>query len=257
MALIEPRLDGIYDRVAIAVERLRSFEPEEGYYLAFSGGKDSITLKALADEAGVKYDAHYSVTTVDPPELLRFMREHHNDVAWDRPPKTMIQLVVHDGGPPTRLIRYCCRALKERCGEGRKVLTGIRWAESPRRKNTRKLVEPCYSTHRSLVNPIIDWGDDDVWEFIRDRNLPYCSLYDEGFKRLGCVMCPMGNKRGMERDAARWPRFYVIWLRTFDLMLKKRDEMGKETIWQNAQEVMDWWIYGKQKEPEGQMTLFE
>ena len=86
-------------RADLAIERLRAFQPPEGYYLAFSGGKDSVCIKALADMAGVKYDAHYSVTTIDPPELLRFIREHHGDVVWDRPKQTMWRAVIKNGAP--------------------------------------------------------------------------------------------------------------------------------------------------------------
>ncbi len=62
-------------KIEVAIERLRMFEPEAGYYLAFSGGKDSVVIKALADMDKVKYDAHYNVTSVDPPELVRFIEE--------------------------------------------------------------------------------------------------------------------------------------------------------------------------------------
>ncbi len=68
-----------------SIERLKFFEPvKEGYYLAFSGGKDSVVLKRLAEMAGVKFDAHYSVTTIDPPELTQFIRKYHPDVKWER-----------------------------------------------------------------------------------------------------------------------------------------------------------------------------
>ena len=67
-------------KLEVAIQRLKTFEPSEGYYLAFSGGKDSVVIKALADMAGVKYDAHYNVTSVDPPELVRFIKEKYPDV---------------------------------------------------------------------------------------------------------------------------------------------------------------------------------
>lgn len=60
------------DKVQTAIERLKVFEPEEGYYLAFSGGKDSVVVKALADMAEIKYDTHYNVTSIDPPELVQY-----------------------------------------------------------------------------------------------------------------------------------------------------------------------------------------
>lgn len=73
------------DKVETAIKRIKMFEPEEGYYLCFSGGKDSVVIKALADMAGVKYDAHYSLTSVDPPELVRFIKDEHPDVVIEIP----------------------------------------------------------------------------------------------------------------------------------------------------------------------------
>lgn len=110
------------DKVDKAIMRLQSYEPPEGYYLCFSGGKDSVVIKALADMAGVKYDAHYSITTVDPPELIYFIREHHKDVEFEYPRDndgnriTMWNLIPRKQMPPTRLARYCCQYLKENGG---------------------------------------------------------------------------------------------------------------------------------------------
>lgn len=130
------------DKVQVAIDRLRAFEPPEGYYLAFSGGKDSVVIKALADMAGVKYDAHYTLTSVDPPELVHFIKTF-KDVAIDRPMDkdghqvTMWNLIPKKKLPPTRIARYCCAELKEHGGDGRFTVTGVRWAESARRKLTR------------------------------------------------------------------------------------------------------------------------
>ena len=85
MALVTETLLGVEDKVKNSIEALKTFEPPEGYYVAFSGGKDSVVVKALCDMAGVKYDAHYSVTSVDPPELVRFIKEKYPDVSRDIP----------------------------------------------------------------------------------------------------------------------------------------------------------------------------
>lgn len=130
------------DKVQVAIDRFRTFEPPEGYYLAFSGGKDSVVIKALADMAGVKYDAHYNLTSVDPPELVQFVKSFP-DVIIDRPKDkdgnqiTMWNLIPRKKMPPTRIVRYCCNELKEVGGQGRLVVTGVRWAESPNRKNNQ------------------------------------------------------------------------------------------------------------------------
>ena len=135
------------DKVQTAIDTIRFFEPKDGsgYYLAFSGGKDSVCVKALADMAGVKYEAHYNVTSVDPPELVRFIKTFP-DVVFDHPvdkdgkPQTMWSLIRKKKYPPTRLARYCCAALKEPGGMGRVTMTGVRWAESASRKKNQGLV---------------------------------------------------------------------------------------------------------------------
>ena len=132
------------DKVEKAIMRLKAYEPKEGYFLCFSGGKDSCVIKALADMAGVKYDAHYSVASVDPPELVRFIKDYHPDVIFDIPhdkdgkPISMWSLIPKKSMPPTRIVRYCCQYLKENNGhgKGRLKVTGVRWAESTRRKQS-------------------------------------------------------------------------------------------------------------------------
>ena len=125
-------MSALDDKVKKSIERLKAFEPPEGYYLAFSGGKDSVTCKALLDMAGCKYDATYRVTSVDPPELVRFIREKHQDVKREVPryadgkPITMWNLIPKKLCPPTRTGRYCCAFLKESGGDGRMTVNQMR-----------------------------------------------------------------------------------------------------------------------------------
>lgn len=274
-------------KVRKSIERLKAFEPPEGYYLAFSGGKDSVVSKALMDMAGVKYDAHYRVTSVDPPELYNFIRSKHPDVARDKPKDkdgntiTMWNLILREGMPPTRVVRYCCRALKEDGGNGRMCVTGVRWSESPNRKKTqgeitiisksakrelvghpdfsltdksgvilvndniesRRMVEQCYAKHKTNLNPIIEWTDDNVWDFIHAETIPYCSLYDEGFRRLGCVGCPMAGQHRREREFMRWPKYKQSYLNAFARMLVVREQKDRQNVrWPDAEAVFNWWM---------------
>lgn len=136
----------LQEKVKKSIERLQAFCPPEGYYLAFSGGKDSVVCKALLDMSGCKYDATYRVTSVDPPELVRFIKRQHPDVKREVPRDsngkavTMWNLIPRKLIPPTRLVRYCCQALKESGGDGRFTVTGVRWAESVNRKRNQGLV---------------------------------------------------------------------------------------------------------------------
>lgn len=256
------------DKVDKAIQRLQTYEPPEGYYLCFSGGKDSCVIKALADMAGVKYDAHYSVTSVDPPELVMFIRQSYPDVEFEYPRDkdgnriTMWNLIPKKKMPPTRIARYCCQVLKEGGGRGRFAVTGVRWAESARRKNNRHLAEVhgsrgarvfssdnvedaptfkfCYQEHKRVLNPIVDWGDDEVWEFIKEYGVPYCELYDKGYKRLGCIGCPMNTHRAEE--FTNYPKYKQNYLLAFDRLLKVLDDENKRTTWHTADDVMNWWI---------------
>lgn len=268
MALVEYTLFGKVDKVQTAIDRLKSFEPPEGYFLAFSGGKDSQCIYHLAEMAGVKFDAHYSVTSVDPPELLRFIKKQYPDVIWDHHyypdgrKKTMWNIIETHTIPPTRNARYCCADLKESGGKGRVVITGVRWYESVKRKElhgvaeirttskklrkqaeegdsvlkktkkddaiiflddnatARRMVEQCYIKKKTTVNPIIDWDDDEVWEFLNEvAKVPHCELYDEGFTRLGCIGCPLQGREGMIRDFERWPRYKAKYIKAFEKMI--------------------------------------
>lgn len=226
-----------------AIERLREFEDAaiekdpDGYYVAYSGGKDSDVILDLVRRSGVKYTAHHHLTTCDPPELVRHVKRRA-DVAIKRPELTMWQLIRKKKMPPRRNARYCCEVLKEGGGKNRMVVTGVRWGESARRSK-RRMIETCYrSKTKQFLNVIIDWSDDDVWGYIRERQIDYCRLYDEGFKRLGCVLCPM--TRNVAEQIARWPKIARAWEKAVKSTFKP-DGDGR-FVFVDAEEYWQWWL---------------
>jgi len=224
-----------------AIARLKEYEPPEGYYLAFSGGKDSCCIKALADMAGVKYDAHYNVVGIDPPDLVYFIRKYHPDVIPEKKQLTFFQALLHEKWPPSRRARYCCRLLKEGGGAGRVVVTGVRWSESARRAK-RGLFEFCgQDSSKHYLHPIIDWTDAEVWEFLHDYNIPHCSLYDEGWERIGCLFCPMARK-SKSLHLKKYPRFAATFARMFQKVIGIRKGEGKKCTFDSGQELFRWYI---------------
>lgn len=277
-----------------AIERLKAFEPQsEPYYLCYSGGKDSDCIRILASLAGVKHDIINNHTSVDAPETVRYIRSIPG-INIMYPEKTMWQLIVEKLMPPTRLVRYCCAELKERGGNGRVKVTGVRWAESANRaKNSgvirvigkektmrkladeigadvletekgglimnddndrnRRFVEHCYRTTSTMVNPIVDWSDEDVWEFLRHYGCESNPLYQCGYKRIGCIGCPMSTTNGMKKEFARYPKYKELYIRAFDRMIEERKRRGIETTWETGKDVMSWWL-GEDKD---QISMFE
>jgi phosphoadenosine phosphosulfate reductase len=239
-----------------AIERIKTFCPPEGYHVAFSGGKDSVVVLDLVKKSGVKFDAHYYLTSVDPPELVKFVKTFA-DVTIEKPKMTMWKLIPQKRMPPTRKVAYCCEFLKEHNGADRIVLTGIRWEESKRRSK-RSYVEPCLKGHKHYLHPIIDWLSTDIWSYIKDNKLAYCSLYNEGYKRIGCVGCPKAGSRQMLKEFSRWPTYKKAYLRSFDICIKKRIIDGLETKWTTGQQMFDWWLKENRKilDPD-QTVMFE
>lgn len=230
------------DKIDYSINLLRKAESmaleysDKGFFLAFSGGKDSQALYHVAQLAGVKFEPHYSLTTLDPPELVRFIKSQYPDVIIDRPELTFLQLCLKKKMMPTQTARFCCAELKETKGAGRVVLTGIRKQESVRRSKrnefeidkhkfsgtidqfnrTRETDFACIGgKDKIIVNPIINWTDKDVWGFLNDVvKVPHCSLYDEGWHRIGCLFCPMANKKELARMEKRYPKYKAAIIRT-------------------------------------------
>lgn len=105
---------------------------------------------------------------------------------------------------------------------------------------SREVLDFCIKQRKTVVNPIIDWEDDDVWEFIRENNLRYCSLYDEGFKRLGCIGCPLGGRNSQLKEFERWPKYKELYINAMDSVIKKDPERYKN--WKSGKDMFNWWI---------------
>jgi phosphoadenosine phosphosulfate reductase len=188
--------------------------------VAYSGGKDSDVLLDLAIKSGVPFEAQHNHTTAAAPQTVYHIREVFKRLneagiaaTVNYPEISMWRLIERKGMPPTRLARYCCQHLKERRFEGQHLLMGIRWAESASRKtrglhenitykkknrvtymdendDNRKLTEICHMRNNIATNPIIDWTDDEIWEYISANGITVNPLYAQGFKRVGCIGCP-------------------------------------------------------------------
>ena len=235
-----------------------NYDAEQGYYLAFSGGKDSQALYHMTQLAGVRFQGHMNLTSVDPPEVIRFVKKNYPEVELIKPGKSIFQHAIEKQILPTKRVRWCCAEYKETAGAGKVTLIGIRRAESSRRAkrneveiNNRKFsgdldgleeyrqeqkakrarrkskeqgvnitnadeektLGCIHGKESLLISPIIYWTEQDVWEFLNDVVMvPHCSLYDEGWHRIGCIGCPMSSHKQKMLENERYPHIKRGWI---------------------------------------------
>ena len=258
------------DKIAYSTALLRKAEatalrldPEGGFWLAFSGGKDSQCLYHIAQEAGVKFRAHMSLTSIDPPEVIRFVRGNYPEVEMIRPRMSIYDMAKKKGCLPTMRARWCCAEYKETGGAGKAILIGIRHEESARRarrgeteisnrkfsgtfdqwsEHEETMVACVGGKDKLLISPIIDWTERDVWEYLNGRGIQHCSLYDRGYRRIGCILCPMSGVRQKRRELAEYPHVRKKWLETIQWLM---DNKWKRPQCRTAEDTMEWWISGK------------
>lgn len=236
-----------------------NYDAEQGYFLAFSGGKDSQALYHIAQLAGVRFQGHMNLTSVDPPEVIRFVKKNYPEVELNKPGKSIFQSAVERQILPTMRVRWCCAEYKETAGAGKVTLIGIRKAESSRRakrneveiKNRKfsgdldgleeyrqeqkakrirrkskedgvnitnadeeQMLGCIHGKESLLISPIFYWTEQDVWEFLNDVvKVPHCSLYDEGWHRIGCIGCPMSSHKQKMIENERYPHVKRNWIK--------------------------------------------
>ncbi|MDH5542040.1 MAG: phosphoadenosine phosphosulfate reductase family protein [Nitrospinota bacterium] len=234
------------DKPAEAIEFLRMQEPAEGYAVKFSGGKDSIVLYSLVLLSGVKHRAFYNVTTIDPPELARFIKLNYPEVIWLYPKKNFFQLSMQKG-IPTVAKRWCCEKLKhkgnKRAYGTKHIVTGIRSDESRMRAGRARITQ---MEGQFLYAPIFNFTEEDVWSYIRSKGLAYPKLYDEGFARLGCVICPFICRPGiLDKHRKRWPATYRRFEKVFAEYYKLKKSYYDMRGIKNAEELLRLWYGGK------------
>jgi len=196
-------------KIEISIAFMQEHEPPEGYLLGYSGGKDSGVLRNIAIEAGVKFKTYYSLMP-DPPELIKFIKTRPFEINIIRPEFTFWH-GVETWFPPHRNGRWCCDYIKEKPSTKIPLthrLLGIRAEEGPNRAKQGWINQR--TKKRINYHPLFDWKEWEIWEYIEEYNLPYCSLYDEGFSRLGCVVCPLRGYKQMMQYKARWPQYYRL-----------------------------------------------
>ena len=224
--------------------------------VAYSGGKDSDVILELTKMSGIKYRAIYKNTTIDPPGTLSHVKEVGAEIL--NPKKKFFELVEQNGSP-SRFSRFCCRFLKEYKVLDKAVM-GIRKSESTKRAASYSEPTECrfYGSKKEHVEafyPILEWSDDDVLAFIKERCLKVHPIYyrEDGSidvsRRVGCMCCPMASTRKRRDQFKRWPNMVKAYIRA---QQKFRDSHPDSHNTRLYPTVFDWFFreafFDKQKD---------
>lgn len=259
LAKASPRLRGRMehsrDVILKALPLALKYDPDKGFFVGISFGKDSQALYHMMQLCNVPFHAYFSPTSIDPAEVIRFGRKNYPEVEFTKIDKSIFDVFKAMKILPSMRIRWCCAYFKEKGGEGKVVCTGVRKAESVRRskRNEIEVSGRKFSGHmdefedwqekrirrkmknlnqdqfsdvkesevrcingndKILLNPIIEWSEEDVWEFLNKVvEVPHCELYDQGWTRIGCIGCPMATTKNQIKQFKRWPHVKEKWIR--------------------------------------------
>lgn len=204
------------------------------WFLAYSGGKDSEVLLHLAEKAGIEYTPYYNSTTIDIPNTLSWVQKHEQ-VMINRPAKTFFEIIAQRGFPNHRR-RFCCEMLKEKRMASH-IFTGVRKAESNRRKELYKEPEMCFvykhGQTSTNVMPLLEWTDKDIEQYIALENIkchPHYYNQKGQFdvkRRIGCLACPLREDRGREQFL-QYPRLVKLWCRAMAIYRNTRKQLIKD-----------------------------
>ena len=237
-----------------------ALNPVDGFYVAFSGGKDSQCVIELCKMAGVKYKAYYSVTGIDAPDNVYFIKEHYPEVKFVHPKQNYFKLVEQKGLPMIQS-RFCCERLKENLGAGNVLLDGVRAEESKRRSayasvmvrsrrkeniikgRNRELEDIIQNEHHCIkgkdrvdIHPILNWTEGDVWQFIYDRELEPNPMYS-CVGRVGCMYCPFSNSRQLAFYECAYPKYHQRLMLALERFLTHKTIEGLDT----PEKYYAWW----------------
>ena len=216
-------------------------------FVSFSGGKDSTVTSDLVTRAFAtnKVKHIFGDTTLEFPLTYeyraRFAKTH--TVLRAKNYEKNFEQLCEEIGPPSRVMRWCCTVFKT--GAITKTLTqvfkdktnvltfyGIRKSESASRSKYDRESESPKITKQTVVSPIIDWIDFDVWLYILTTGIDFNDAYKLGYSRVGCWCCPNNGAWSEFLSKVHMYDKYVHWRK---ILVSFAEKIGKP----DAEEYID------------------
>lgn len=229
-------------KIDSAIRLLRNIPQDGPLELSYSGGKDSDVILQLTREAGIRFEAIYKNTTIDPPGTIKHCRDNGVTI---KAPKIPFFGLISQMGTPDRFRRFCCQYLKEYKVYDR-AIQGIRREESTKRAQRYREPETC-RVYKSggkarIYLPILEWTLEDVARFIDEREIKLAPAYYDAEgkchfeRRLGCIGYPLANEKKRREQFIQYPKMLRLWIRSANTYFIKHPEGLEERFGGNIYE---------------------
>ena len=230
-----------YERNAIGFIRNTYEKLKKPVMVAFSGGKDSLatlilTLKALGKDVDVVFidtglefeETLKNVEEVEKHYGIKIIKLKGEDF-WEK---------VKDYGIPARDYRWCSEVCKLKplrnfiemhYEDDVLSFVGIRKYESFNRATKKRVYRNTYVKKQINALPIFHWSSLHVWIYLLREKAPYNKLYEKGFDRIGCFMCPAMEMGEIYKIKKEFPELWEKWENILREYAKKHN-LGEEWI---------------------------
>ncbi|MDF1558514.1 MAG: phosphoadenosine phosphosulfate reductase family protein, partial [ANME-2 cluster archaeon] len=228
--------------------------------VSYSGGKDSLATLLLVKDCLEDFDVLFADTGLEFPETVENVEEvgrrynlsikifNAGDVFWKS---------IDTFGPPTVEARWCCKTCKlgpismlidEHFPDGCLTFIGQRKYESEGRARSDKIWKNPWVGNQIAASPIQNWTALHIWLYLFWKGAPHNSLYEQGFDRIGCWLCPSGSLAEMLRIKEIHPE---MWSRFEEELRSHAEKFGYGKGW------VDYGLWRWQNPPKVQREMAE
>ncbi len=225
--------------------------------VSYSGGKDSLATLLLVLDAGIKPRIFFIDTGLEFPETVenvKYISKFFNlELNVEIPRKSFWSDLAYFG-PPGKDYRWCCKTcklgpttmmIKNHFPDGVLVFIGQRRYESEQRSKKSNIWVNPWVPGQIGASPIQNWSALHVWLYLFNKNVKYNPLYERGFERIGCWLCPASDLADLQLVSKFHPD-YEKWV---DELVKYSKDHSFTDVW------LKYGLWRWKKIPKGVMDL--
>ena len=176
----------------VLLDMMHRIEPSSRVYVLDTGRLPQATYD-LIDRVRDRYDKHVEVVFPDAEAVQAMVRRDGMNLFYESLEKRRLCCALRKVEPNRRYLAGLDA-----------YVTGLRRGQGVTRGEARRLEIDEGAGGLLKINPLVDWSADDVWQYVRDHDVPVNRLHAEGFPSVGCAPCTRAVKPGEDPRAGRW-----------------------------------------------------